>query len=64
MIKLTRLNGEEFYLNPHALEKVEDKADTVITMSSQVQYIVKEKALDIKEMIIEYRKRIFPNGIE
>jgi flagellar protein FlbD len=64
MIKLTRLNGEEFFLNPHNIEKVEDKADTVITMTSQVQYIVKEKALDIKEMIIKYRKSIFPSGIE
>ena len=40
MIKVTRLNGEEFYLNPHLIERIESKADTIITMHSQIQYIV------------------------
>jgi len=58
MIKLTKLNGEVFYLNPHLIEKIEEKPDTVITMNSQVQYLVKEKIKEILDRIIDYRKNI------
>ena len=58
MIKLTRLNGEVFYLNPHQIERMEERPDTVITMNSQSQYIVKDKVEDLISFIIEYRKKI------
>ena len=58
MIKLTRFNGEICYLNPHQIERIEERPDTVITMNSQNQYIVKEKVGDIISSIIEYRKKI------
>jgi flagellar protein FlbD len=58
MIKLTKMNKSEFYLNPHLIERIEEKPDTVITMDSQVQYLVLEKADEILELIIEYRKRL------
>ena len=64
MIKLTRLNDEVFYLNPHLIEKVEQKADTVITMDSQIQYIVKEKIDEIYKRIILYRRKISIGGQE
>ena len=58
MIKLTKLNNDEFYLNPHLIERIDEKADTVITMDSQTQYIVKEKFMDIYKKIVEYRKSL------
>ena len=58
MIKLTKLNNDEFYLNPHLIERIDEKADTVITMDSQTQYIVKEKFVDIYKKIVEYRKSL------
>jgi len=58
VIKLTRLNGEVFYLNPHQIERMEERPDTVITMNSQSQYIVKDKVEDLISFIIEYRKKI------
>jgi flagellar protein FlbD len=64
MIKVTRLNGEVFYLNPHLIEKVEQKADTIITMDSQIQYIVKEKFDEIYKKIIFYRRKISIGGQE
>ena len=64
MIKVTRLNGEVFYLNPHLIEKVEQKADTIITMDSQIQYIVKEKFDEIYKKIILYRRKISIGGQE
>ncbi|MBP7553503.1 MAG: flagellar FlbD family protein [Spirochaetes bacterium] len=56
MIKLTKLNGDVFYLNPHLIERLEEKPDTVITMDSQVQYIVKEKIPEIIINITSYRR--------
>ena len=64
MIKVTRLNGEIFYLNPHLIERVEQKADTLITMHSQIQYIVKEKFDEIYNEIINYRRTISIGGQE
>ncbi|MBN1214904.1 MAG: flagellar FlbD family protein [Candidatus Lokiarchaeota archaeon] len=64
MIKVTRLNGEIFYLNPHLIERIEAKADTIITMDSQIQYIVKEKFDEIYNKIINYRKKISLDGQE
>jgi flagellar protein FlbD len=58
MIKLTKLNGDIFYINPHQIERIEQTPDTVITMQSQTHYIVKEKIDEINELITEYRKRI------
>ena len=58
MIKLTKLNGDEFYLNPHLIERMEEKPDTVITMDSQLQFIVKDKIAEIIDKIIEYRSKI------
>ncbi len=58
MIKLTKLNGDEFYLNPHLIERIEEKPDTVVTMDSQTQYIVKEKIDVIIKKIIDYRSKI------
>ncbi|HOJ63117.1 MAG TPA: flagellar FlbD family protein [Spirochaetota bacterium] len=58
MIKLTKLNGDVFYLNPHLIERLEEKPDTVITMDSQIQYIVREKIDEILEKIINYRKNL------
>lgn len=58
MVKLTKLNGDIFYLNPHLIERIEAKPDTLITMNSQVQYLVKESIEDILKKIIAYRKNL------
>ncbi len=51
MIKLTRLNGDSVYLNPFLIERIEMKPDTMITMNSQTQYLVKEGAEVVMELI-------------
>ena len=58
MIKLTKLNGDIFYVNPHQIERIEERPDTVITMDSQNQYIVIEKIDAINNEIIEYRRKL------
>lgn len=58
MIKLTRLNGVEYYLNPHQIEYMETNPDTSILMLSGKKLIVKEDLQTVIERIIAYRRLI------
>ena len=58
MVKVTRLNGTEYYINPHQIESVEIRPDTTLLMLSGKHVVVKEKVDDLIERIVEYRRRI------
>lgn len=58
MIKLHKINGDEFALNSNHIEKIEERPDTVVTLTNEKIYIVKESTDEIIEMIIEYQDRI------
>lgn len=58
MVKVERLDGSELYINPHQVEMMEERPDTVITLVSGQRLIVKTKAADIAERVMEYRRRI------
>ena len=61
MIKLHRLNGDEFLLNPNHIEIIEERPDTVITLTNEKKYIVKECSAEVLNQIIEYNKGIHVN---
>jgi flagellar protein FlbD len=58
MIKVTRLNGTEYYINPHQIEYMEIKPDTTILMLSGKHLVVQEKVPVVIERIVEYRRLI------
>ena len=58
MIKVTRLNGKEYFINPHQIESIEILPDTTLLMLSGKHVVVLEKIEDVIERIIEYRRRI------
>ena len=58
MIKITRLNGAEYYINPHQIESIELRPDTTLLMLSGKYVVVKEKIDDVIDRIVEYRRRI------
>ena len=58
MIKVTRLNGKEYYINPHQIESIEIHPDTTLLMLSGKHVVVLEKAEEVINRIVEYRKRI------
>ncbi len=58
MIKVTKLNGDEFYINPHLIEFMETTPDTVIRMMSDRRIIVKESPEKIIDLIVNYRGTI------
>ncbi|MDR2864610.1 MAG: flagellar FlbD family protein [Spirochaetaceae bacterium] len=64
MIKVTKLDGTEYYLNPHQIESIELKPDTTLLMLSGKYVIVKDNAEDIIKRIIDYRKQIGSFGNE
>ena len=58
MIKVTRLNGNEYFINPHQIESIEIHPDTTLLMLSGKYVVVLEKVEEVIERIVEYRKRI------
>ena len=64
MVKLTRLNDTEYWLNPHQIEVIEKKPDTTITLITGKKLIVKEAPELIIERIVEYRKGLGQFGNE
>lgn len=57
MIKLTRLNGSEMYINPALIELLEELPDTHITLTNGNRYIVLEPARVVVERIIAFNAR-------
>ncbi|MDR2542699.1 MAG: flagellar FlbD family protein [Treponema sp.] len=58
MIKVSKLDGTEYYVNPHQIESIEIRPDTVIVMLSGKTHIVRDEADNVLEKIDAYRKRL------
>ncbi|MDR2758467.1 MAG: flagellar FlbD family protein [Spirochaetaceae bacterium] len=58
MIKVTRLDGKEYFINPHQIESIEVHPDTTLLMLSGKHVIVREQVSEILESIIAYRRQI------
>ncbi|MDR3231601.1 MAG: flagellar FlbD family protein [Synergistaceae bacterium] len=57
MIEVHRLNGELFLLNSDMIETVEVTPDTVVRLINGHRYVVTESLDDIREAMIDFRKR-------
>lgn len=57
MIEVHRLNGELFLLNSDMIETVEVTPDTVVRLFNGHRYIVKESFCDIRDAIVDFRRR-------
>jgi flagellar protein FlbD len=58
MIRVTRLNGSELWVNAEMIETVEATPDTVISLSNHTKIVIKESPQDIVEAIVTYRRKI------
>ena len=58
MIRLTRLNGKEFFLNAELIKFVEQTPDTVVTLINGEKVIVSETADHVVDRVIEFGKRL------
>lgn len=59
MIKVTRLNGEEFYINPDLIQYIEKTPNTVITLTNDKKVVVKEEVEEVIERIVAFKRKIF-----
>lgn len=64
MIRVTRLNGERFALNPDLIERVEGHPDTVAFLVDGTKYVVKESVDEVLLEIREYRAGILATSYE
>ena len=64
MIKVTRLDGKEYYINPHQIECMEIRPDTALVMLSGKTHIVREEADDVLQRIDAYRSRLRPHVVQ
>ena len=59
MVKLTKQNGEEFYLNIDLIEIIKEVPHTVIITVNDDKYLVKETAEEILKRIVEFRRKTY-----
>jgi flagellar protein FlbD len=64
VIRVTRLNGERFALNPDLIERVEAHPDTVAFLIDGTKYVVKETVDEVLAEIREYRAGILATSYE
>lgn len=64
MIRVTRLNGERFALNPDLVERVEGHPDTVVFLVDGTRYVVTESVDEVLVEIREYRASILATAYE
>lgn len=58
MIRLTRLNGSVFSLNPDLIHRAEETPDTVLTLIDGSRYLVVETLEQLVDLVVGYRARV------
>lgn len=58
MIKLTRLNGDQFVLNAELIRYVERRPDTYITLTTDERLVVLESMDEVIQRSINYSRQV------
>lgn len=58
MIRLTRINESPFYVNADLIEFVDTTPDTVLTLTSGEKVRVRERAEEVVEKVMVYKRRL------
>lgn len=62
VIRVHRLNNQEFLVNCELIEFVEETPNTVVSMVSGRKLVVSETTDEVQSLIIEYKRKIFCAG--
>ncbi len=63
VVRLSRFDSSEFYLNAELIETIEKTPDTVISLTNGKKLVVRESAQEVISRVIEYRQRIAGFGL-
>ena len=65
MIKVTRLNGSELILNAELIQSIEATPDTVLSLTTDQKYVVREDVEEVVSRVVAYKRAIFqgPRGL-
>jgi len=58
VIRLTRLNGDEFVVNADLIRFVEARPDTLVTLTTDERFMVREDVDEVVRRVIEYARTI------
>ncbi len=58
MIEVMRLNGTNYWVNPHQIELIETNPDVTLVMLSGRKLVVRNSPQEMIEKIVSYRRRI------
>lgn len=64
MIRVTRFNGETYFLNAELIQSVEATPDTVITLVNHEKVVVKESVPQIIAEFIQYQRSVHNPSLE
>jgi flagellar protein FlbD len=64
MIKLTRLNGSEFWVNQDHIQFLERTPETVVSLLDGKKITVQGSPEELIEKVIEFRRRAVPVVVE
>ena len=58
MIKLTKLNGEEFVVNADLIRFIESRPDTFVTLTTEDRFIVRESMEEVVVRCIAHARLV------
>jgi flagellar protein FlbD len=56
VIRVTRFNGTQIFINAELIQTVESTPDTVVTLINDTKLVVRESADEIVQRILMYRR--------
>lgn len=59
MVKITKLNGKEIYVNSDLIEFIETTPDTIITLITGKKVLVKDNVQDLLERIVDFKQKVY-----
>jgi flagellar protein FlbD len=62
LIRVTRLDGSEFYVNAEFIQTVQSSPDTHIVLITDKSFVVREPDREVVARIIEYHRTITGGG--
>jgi flagellar protein FlbD len=59
MIRVSRLDGTEFVVNAELIELIETTPDTVLSLTDDKKFIVREPLDEVVARVVAYRQRAY-----